>query len=218
MNRNLILASSSPRRREILSGLGIPFEVIPPDVPETGLEGESHDSYVRRIAESKAEAVSRFRNEAWVLGADTVVVCGTTRLGKPSDIREARAMLQFLSGKRHEVITGFYLLCRAEGARLGGIAKTAVWFRTLGAPEIEDYIGSPEPYDKAGSYGIQGAGGGFIERIEGELFNVIGLPVAPLKEVLKQAGFQIRARDSGSDNRLASGMKDSFCQKEKGPL
>jgi nucleoside triphosphate pyrophosphatase len=171
----LVLASQSPRRREILLQAGIPFIVRVVAVDETPLLDESPLDYVRRVAEYKARAVPASINET-VLGADTTVVVGDAMLGKPVDAADARRMLALLSGRQHEVITG---ICLRRGPKvLVDHAITAVWFAPLSAGEIEDYVASGEPMDKAGAYAIQGLASKFIERIHGCYFNVVGLPVS----------------------------------------
>ncbi|HEV3332727.1 MAG TPA: Maf family protein [Bryobacteraceae bacterium] len=171
----LVLASQSPRRAEILRQAGLPFTVRIAQVDETPLPEEAPDHYVRRLAEAKALGVEAAPEEI-VLGADTTVVVGGEMLAKPVDVPDARRMLEALSGRRHEVFTGICL--RRGTALIQNCAKTQVWFAPLTPLEIEDYVASGEPMDKAGAYGIQGLASKFIERIEGCYFNVMGLPVA----------------------------------------
>ena len=171
----LVLASSSPRRREILEQAGIPFLVRPAAVDETPLPGEAPSHYVTRIAREKAVAVTAGPGEI-ILGADTTVVIHGEILGKPNDSADAARMLSLLSGQRHSVLTGIYL--RSRDRSLADCAETSVWFAPLSRSEIEEYAASREPMDKAGAYAIQGRASKFIERIEGCYFNVMGLPVA----------------------------------------
>ena len=171
----LVLASRSPRRREILQQAGIPFVVRPAEVDETPFRGEVARDYVMRIAREKAGAATATRGEI-VLGADTTVAIHGELLGKPLDAADARRMLRLLSGRRHEVLTGICL--RPEGRVVEDCAETSVWFAPLSSQEIEDYAASGEPMDKAGAYAIQGLASKFIQRIEGCYFNVMGLPVA----------------------------------------
>jgi septum formation protein len=171
----LVLASQSPRRAEILLQAGIPFVVRAAPVDETPLSQETPEDYVRRLAEAKARAVPADPSEI-VLGADTTVVVDREILGKPADAADARRMLALLSGRRHAVMTGICLR-RGEG-RIGDHAVTAVWFAPMTAQEIEDYVASGEPLDKAGAYAVQGAASKFIPRIEGCYYNVMGLPIA----------------------------------------
>jgi septum formation protein len=181
----LVLASQSPRRREILTQAGIPFVVRTGTVDEAPLSGESPADCVRRLAEEKASAVPAVAGET-VLGADTTVVVDGEMLGKPLDPADARRMLDRLSGRRHEVITG---ICLKRGAqRLRDAASTQVWFTPMTGAEIDDYIASGEPMDKAGAYAIQGLASKYIERIDGCYFNVVGLPVALVFRRLRELG------------------------------
>ena len=174
---SLVLASQSPRRAEILRQAGILFVVRVASVDETPLPAEDPIEYVRRLAEAKAVAVPAEEGET-VLGADTTVVVDGQMLAKPEDAADARRMLSLLSGRRHEVITGICL--RRGEERLCDHAVTAVWFAPMSEREIEDYVASGEPMDKAGGYAIQGLASKFIPRIEGCYFNVVGLPVSLL--------------------------------------
>ena len=171
----LVLASQSPRRAAILRQAGIPFTVRSAAVDETPLVEEAPADYVQRLAEMKALAVEAAPEET-VLGADTTVVCGGEMLAKPADAADARRMLAALAGRRHEVLTGICL--RLGDERIRDCAATQVWVAPLTPREIDDYVASGEPMDKAGAYGIQGLASKFIERIEGCYFNVMGLPVA----------------------------------------
>ncbi len=171
----LVLASQSPRRSDILRQAGIPFTVRVADVDESVLPGESPRAYVRRLAEAKARAV-RAAPEETVLGADTTVVIDGEILAKPVDAADARRMLALLSGRRHEVLTGICLL--RAGDAVCDCATTEVVFAPLSEREIAEYVASGEPMDKAGAYAIQGLASKFVERIEGDYFNVMGLPVA----------------------------------------
>ncbi len=172
----IVLASASPRRAEILSNAGIPFvRDVPKDIDETPLAGERAKDYVIRLAREKAEAVA-IDPDRIVLGADTTVVVGDEILGKPSDAGDAARMLRLLSGRAHEVITGICLRdCRGC---IVDAATTRVWFSPLSGTEIEAYVSSGEPMDKAGAYGIQGLASKLITRIEGCYFNVMGLPIS----------------------------------------
>jgi septum formation protein len=172
----LVLASQSPRRAEILRQAGIPFQVrTAAAVDETPRPGEKPEDYVRRLAEEKALAIPVGPDEI-VLGADTTVVIDGRMLGKPEDAADARRMLEALSGRRHEVMTG---ICLRRGPELiRDWAVTEVWFMPMTEGEIEEYVASREPMDKAGAYAIQGLASKFIEKIEGCYFNVVGLPVA----------------------------------------
>ena len=181
----LVLASKSPRRAEILQQAGIPFTVRTSEVDESLLADERPDDYVQRLARMKALAVPAAAGEQ-VLGADTVVVIDGEILGKPSDEDDARRMLNLLSGRRHQVITGICL--RRDGESFTDWAETRVWFTEIGEDEIDEYVASGEPMDKAGAYAIQGLASKFIDRIEGCYFNVVGLPVALLYRLLRAPG------------------------------
>ena len=171
----LILASKSPRRQQILRDAGIPFVVRTADVTEERQPGELPGDYVRRLAEAKAFAVPILPGEV-ILGADTVVVINDLVLEKPRDIDDAERMLSLLSGREHEVITGICL--RTESGKIVDTATTRVRFVQLTQEELDAYVASGEPMDKAGAYAIQGLASKFIDRIEGCYFNVVGLPVA----------------------------------------
>lgn len=171
----LVLASQSPRRAEILRQAGIPFVVRVAPVDETLRPGETPEEYVRRLAEAKARAIAAEPDEI-VLGADTTVVVDSEILAKPEDAADARRMLALLSGRRHEVLTGFCLRRREE--RICDHAVTAVWFAPMSAREIDDYAATGEPMDKAGAYAVQGAASKFIPRIDGCYYNVMGLPIS----------------------------------------
>jgi septum formation protein len=171
----LVLASQSPRRAEILRNAGIPFVVRVAAVDETPLDGEKPEHYVQRLAEEKARAVEADFSET-VLGADTTVVVHGQMLGKPADADDARRMLKLLSGRRHEVMTGIAI--RRSDFVTSDWAVTSVWFSPMTESEIEDYVASGEPMDKAGAYAIQGLASKYIEKVEGCYFNVVGLPVS----------------------------------------
>jgi len=159
----------------LLTAAGIEFIIRAGDTDETPLEGESPTDYVVRVACDKARAVARDDSEI-ILAADTSVVLGSEIMGKPADARDAVRMLTALSGRKHEVLTGVCILRGAE--HLTEWASTAVWFAPLTADEIEEYVATGEPMDKAGAYAIQGRASRFVERIDGEYSNVVGLPVA----------------------------------------
>lgn len=179
----LVLASSSPRRRDLLTAAGIAFDVVPADVDESVLTLEPPGDHVRRLARLKADTVLARRPEATVLGADTIVVVGSEILGKPADAVDAARMLRALSGREHEVLTGVALV--SARTAIVEVARTRVWVNPLTESEIDDYIATGEPLDKAGAYGIQGRGSRFIDRIQGSYSNVVGLPVALVYRLLK---------------------------------
>ncbi|MGA9526319.1 MAG: Maf family protein [Myxococcaceae bacterium] len=181
----LILASASPRRRELLERLGLKFEVHPADVDETPHPGEAPRAYVLRVAQSKAAHVAKSHPGARVLSADTTVVLEGEILGKPRDAEDARRMLTRLSDRDHVVLSAVAL----DGPhRDAVVVETRVSFRALPFNEIEWYIRTGEPMDKAGAYGIQGLAGMFVRAIEGSASNVVGLPLAETIELLTRAG------------------------------
>lgn len=179
----LILASGSPRRRELLSSAGLTFRVQVPEVDETPLPGETPRDTVLRLAALKAATVSRLEPEALVLAADTTVVLGDRMLEKPRHAAEARAMLEALSGNTHQVLTAFAL---HQGDRQhAAVCTTTVRFRQLTPGEIGTYVDSGEPMDKAGAYGIQGRAAGFVLQLDGSYTNVVGLPLAQVIDVMR---------------------------------
>ncbi len=188
----LILASGSPRRAEILHNAGFEFSVCATDTDETRLDGESVTDYVKRVAALKAvDAAARARREgdsAIVIAADTVVFADGQILGKPKDADDARRMLRILSGGAHDVVTGFAIMRSSDTAPTVGVETTRVHFAALSDAEIDEYVRTGEPMDKAGSYGIQGIGGKFVTKIEGCYFNVMGLPLARVWKSLRKLG------------------------------
>jgi septum formation protein len=183
----LILASASPRRAELLAAAGIDFDVAPSIVDETPRPREQPTDYVLRVAREKAAAASgNHPSDRPLLAADTVVVAGGLLLGKPAGEDDARSMLRLLSGSTHDVHTGVVLLL--SGRAYAEVVTTRVRFRPLSEAEIDWYVASGEPQGKAGAYAIQGRAARFIDRIEGSWSNVVGLPVATVYALLKQAG------------------------------
>jgi septum formation protein len=185
----LILASASPRRAELLRAAGFSFDLFPVDVDETFQSGETAQHAVARLAQAKATKAASTHTDAIVLGADTTVVIDQTPLGKPLDDEDARRMLRSLSGRSHEVLTGV-CLCRGEH-RLVHVERTCVWMTALTEPEINWYVSTREPHDKAGGYAVQGLASRFIERIEGSYANVVGLPIAAVARLLRDLGCDI---------------------------
>jgi septum formation protein len=184
MDRKLILASASPRRRELLENAGIVFSVRVAPVDERRGEGETAVEYVRRLAEWKARAVLREPDE-YVLGADTTVVVDEHILEKPIDANDARRMMGLLAGRVHEVITG---ICLMGPDTVVDHAVTQVEFAPLSSREIDEYVNTGEPFDKAGAYAIQGGASRFVTRIGGCYFNVVGLPVSLVWKHLTHRG------------------------------
>lgn len=189
-----MLASASPRRRQILSLLGIPFEAIEVDVDESPLRGEAPDAVALRLAVAKAEAGARRYPSALVLGADTVVELDRQSLGKPGSVAEAVETLERLRGRAHHVITAV-ALASDEGPKIrtsARVSTTEVWMRNYSDREIREYVASGDPFDKAGSYAIQHAAFRPVERIEGCFLNVVGLPLPEVCELLDAAGLATR--------------------------
>ena len=186
----LVLASQSPRRREILTQAGFSFTVRVPGIDEVRSSAESPEDYVRRLALEKARAATESPDE-FVLAADTVVVVEGAVLEKPGSTREAGEMLCRLSGRSHVVHTGVCLLHGGEA--WSGVESTSVFFSALSDAELRDYCASGEPMDKAGAYAIQGLASKFIERVEGCYFNVVGLPISLVYRLCKQAGYSFSA-------------------------
>lgn len=186
----VILASSSPRRHELLNLIGIAHEVYPSNVDESPLDGESPTAHAERLALAKATAIARVETNAVVVAADTVVVVDGDTLGKPRNAEDAQAMLQRLSGRTHTVVTA---VAAAHGpAVYSDVEQVAVTFRPLTASEISAYVATGEPLDKAGAYGIQGYGATIVERIDGDYFAVMGLAIARLLRLCARLGFDYR--------------------------
>jgi septum formation protein len=184
----LILASKSPRRRYLLEQAGLSFSVIPSDIDETTVPMSSPEIYVRILAEAKAEFIANKYPEKWVIGADTIVLIDGAVLGKPGSIDEARSMLKQLSGQAHQVFTGYSILCKTKNRKFSETVQTEVLFKNLADEEIEWYIHTKEPFDKAGAYAIQGLGTFLVRRINGSYTNVVGLPVCEVIEFLIKEG------------------------------
>jgi septum formation protein len=182
----LVLASASPRRRELMAAAGLSCVIDPVDVDEDRHPGESPASYVERLAIWKAEAGARRHPEKFVIGADTTVVLGSTIYAKPADDEDAARMLRELAGRPHEVLTGLAVVGRAR--RMSRVEATTVWMAPLSEEQIAWYVGTGEPLDKAGGYAIQGLASRFIPRIAGSYPNVVGLPVATLVTLLEELG------------------------------
>jgi len=182
----MILASASPRRAVLLREAGFVFDVVPSDVDESILTGESPEQYVRRVAALKARAVLARHPDAHVVAADTTVVVDGEMLGKPADDEDARRMLARLSGRDHQVLTG--VVVAGAGRESGTVVSTRVHFTALTAAEIDWYVASGEPRDKAGAYGVQGLAARFVETVDGSYSNVVGLPVDEVRQLLEAEG------------------------------
>ncbi|MBQ2848206.1 MAG: septum formation inhibitor Maf [Clostridia bacterium] len=182
--KKIILASSSPRRKELMATAGLDFEIKVKDVDESIPDGTPPIDAAKMTAKKKALAVADDFSDCIVIGADTIVVAGDKILGKPADKADACSMLRMLSGIEHEVITGVCIACGEKTENFATVSK--VKFYDLTDEEIESYVATGEPMDKAGSYGIQGRGCTLVEKIEGDYFNIVGLPVAELVRKIRE--------------------------------
>jgi len=190
MENTIILASASPRRNELLRQVGFSFEVIPSLAEEREMPGETPEEHVVRLSLEKAREVST-RDDIdgrWIIGSDTIVLLDKEILGKPSDEEDAARMLRALSGRTHQVLSGYAILDRCTGENRSAAVTTRVTFRSLTAAEITGYIATKEPVDKAGAYAIQGLGAFMISRIEGSYSNVVGLPLCEVVQGLEALG------------------------------
>lgn len=184
----LILASQSPRRRELLSSIGLQFEVMPSNVPEVRATSESPEEYVARLSREKAQAIAAQHPDAWVIAADTTVLLGDELLEKPADADDAKRMLSTIAGKTHVVYSGVTLQNVARAWRETRVAESEVRMLPLDARDVAWYVSTGEPLDKAGAYAVQGIGAMFIDSIHGSYTNVVGLPLALLFQMLRRAG------------------------------
>jgi septum formation protein len=190
-SRTIVLASASPRRKELLLLAGLRFTIDASDYEEDlGLKLAPHD-LARQLSLEKARAVSHKYHNAIIIAADTFIVLGKKLLGKPHTEREAVRMLAMLNGKAHAVITGYTVLDTETGKKISRSVETKVWFRKMAIEELRAYARTGEPLDKAGAYAIQGLGSLIVKKIEGDYFNVIGLPLASLAETLKKFGIPV---------------------------
>lgn len=209
----LVLASASPRRRELLAGLGVPFEVAPSRAPERvppGLNPSTAAATALELARAKARNVAaRLDGEALVIGADTLVVLPDRVLGKPASSGEAREMLRALSGRGHTVVTGVVIIETTTGRSVEGVEETRVFFRNLDDEAIRAYLATGEPADKAGAYAVQGLGSLLVERIEGCYFNVVGLPLGRLAGLLKEVGYDLLAEAASQAAQGGGGTRRS---------
>jgi len=188
--QGIILASASPRRSELLEQVGVRFQVIPSDTDEVPLAGETAEAHAVRLSRDKAFEVARRQTIAgrWFIGSDTIVVLDGAILGKPADAAAARAMLNSLSGRHHRVVSGYAVHDRVSGRTISAAVMTKVFFKELTSREIEGYIATGEPFDKAGAYAIQGIGSFMVPRIEGSYTNVVGLPLCEVIAALEELG------------------------------
>jgi septum formation protein len=186
--KQLILASSSPRRRELLEKLGLEFEILAPDVDERALPGEEPEEHVCRLAAEKARAVAAGNPGAVVIAADTVVVLDGEIIGKPVNEEDARRLLGRLAGRTHTVFTGVSVISGQPGSERVKVVRSGVTISALDDREIREYVATGEPLDKAGAYAVQGRGGRFVTTVAGSLTNVIGLPLEETHTLLADAG------------------------------
>jgi septum formation protein len=190
-HKRIVLASGSPRRRELLSQLGVEFDVITSDVDERVSPGLEASEVVMQLAERKATAVAALVQDGFVIGADTIVVVDDQILGKPASHGEAASMLQLLAGRAHTVFTGVAILDANTGKKRVSYRSTVVHMRNVDEADIDRYIRTGEPMDKAGAYAIQGIGSIFVTAIEGCYFTVVGLPLSLLAEMLWEFGINV---------------------------
>ncbi len=186
MTRSVVLASASPRRRELLENIGLKFTVDPVEIPEVMTTGLKPVGLAKALSLHKAQAAASRHTGSIIIAADTFGVLDGVILGKPVDAGHARRMLKELSGRRHSVITGFTVIDSATGRAVSRAVETRVYFRKLGRSEIARYVETGEPLDKAGAYAIQGLGALLVAKIEGDYYNVMGLPLCALASVLRR--------------------------------
>ena len=184
----LILASKSPRRQYLLQQAGLSFKVVPSDIDEDDITVSSPEVYVKELAEAKARDVSHKYPKSWIIGADTIVLINGNILGKPDSREQARQMLRQLSGNIHRVLTGYAICCATKDRTFSESIQTDVCFKRLTDEEIEWYVHTEEPFDKAGAYAIQGMGTFLVKSINGSYTNVVGLPVCEVIEFLLKEG------------------------------
>lgn len=184
----LILASASPRRRQLLQEAAVAFTVVPSNTEEIALPGESPSEYVVRVSREKAQDVGIHHPGSWILGADTIVALDGRIFGKPRDADDGFRMLSSLSGRTHQVMTAFVLLDSVGQAKESQVVISHVTFKSLSDEQIREYLATGEPFDKAGAYAVQGLGSALVERVEGSYTNVIGLPVEEVLAALCRAG------------------------------
>jgi septum formation protein len=183
-NSHIILASKSPRRKQLLEQAGLSFSVVPSSFDEKKIPLSKPADYVACLAQAKAENVARIHTKEWIIGADTIVVINNTIIGKPVSRADARAMLKRLSGQTHQVYTGYAICNRSKTFFFVDSLKTDVHFKKLTDEEVEWYVHTKEPFDKAGAYAIQGLGAALIKTINGSYTNVVGLPICEVMDIL----------------------------------
>lgn len=191
MNKKIILASTSPRRKEILAGIGLEFEICGSSYEEDMTARSDPQELACFLALKKAEAVVPLCQDTVVIAADTFVVLDGKFLGKPKDNKEAKSMLQSISGKKVDIISGYAIIDTESGKKFNDFGWGSVFFREISESEIEDYIASGEPMDKAGAFGIQGRGAVFVEKIEGDWYSMLCMPIAKIYKDLKSLGVKL---------------------------
>ncbi|MDM7999380.1 MAG: nucleoside triphosphate pyrophosphatase [Dehalococcoidia bacterium] len=196
MMKKIVLASASPRRKELLEQIGLRFEVDPTDHDEVRTTALGPHATARRISLGKAKTAARKHCDALIIAADTLVVLGDRVFGKPRTISQAREMLRALSGRVHSVVTGFTVLDAGTGKAISRSVETKVWMKKLTMEQIDAYVRTKEPLGKAGGYAIQGRGAVLVDRIEGDYSNVVGLPLSAVAEALREFGVSV-LRDRG---------------------
>lgn len=189
--KKIILASTSPRRNELMKLLGIPFEVIASELDESSIKEKDPERLVQILAQEKAKAVSKGSKNSIVIGADTIVYHKGKIIGKPKDKKHAAEILRSLSGQQHSIFTGFAIIDSDNDKSFVGVASAKVTMKELNDAEINSYIATEEPMDKAGAYGIQGIGGLLVEKLNGHFYDVVGLPLTVLRKELKKFGVRI---------------------------
>lgn len=194
MTDTIVLASASPRRKELLEQIGLEFQVIPSRAEEIVLPDETPEAHVERLSIDKATEVAERKNidGRWFIGSDTIVLCDGQILGKPKNEQHAAEMLRMMSGREHRVLSGYAIIDRKTGEQRSEAVSTSVRFRDLTDEEIARYIATSEPADKAGAYAIQGLGVCFVAGIEGSYTNVVGLPLCRLTLALKELGVPLQ--------------------------
>ncbi len=195
IQKSIILASASPRRKQLLEQMGIQLTIHPAMIDENNIQWTDPGSFVMELSRQKALAISHHYSDEWIIGADTIVVLDDQILGKPESTSHALRMLTRLSGRMHAVYTGFCIYQKSSRTSITRFAKSDVFFKTLAQEEIEWYSDTHEPYDKAGAYGIQGMGAFLVEKIQGSYTNVVGLPVCELFQNLLNMGI-IQIKDT----------------------
>jgi len=189
--KSIVLASASPRRQELLRQIGLRFDVEPTDFDEDSVSGSKPHGMAKELSLGKARTAAQKHPDSIIIAADTLVVLGDRIIGKPHTNAQAREMLRALNGRTHSVITGFTILNAESGKVVSRSVETRVWMRKLTLKEIDAYVRTKEPLDKAGGYAIQGRGAVLVERIEGDFSNVVGLPLSALAETLREFGVEV---------------------------